>query len=318
MKKTLAFVLTLLMLFSLTASAFAAGEEAAARGFSYLRGEGIAQDYGQAMACFQEAEQEGSTEVLFPMGEMYEYGTGVKKDLVSAVKYYVKASDVGVPEAQEKLQNEPYKSIAEAMSIQDQATHVTGTYGDVEGVRGPTYPYYLDYPLIDVENITLWLMISHIYSGYPYANMYLYVRDVNGHWEHLAMFDLDKSIAVGQPVVFPITLDHPETVTALAICPADKGVEYAAQIDTIFFVSQENVGEYSAKLPRPNFTPAGAANPVLFTTSDVQPYVDGGSNDNPFGEFSFFDAIFDAVANDDIGKYSNGKKTTSTSVFFHS
>lgn len=277
MKKTITFILSLLMLLSLTAPALAAGEDAAARGLTYLQGK----DYANALNSFLEAERAGNTEVFYPLGEMYEYGTGVKKDLVSAVKYYIRAADAGSAEAQEKLRNEPYKSIAEAMSVQEQATHVPGTYGDVEGVRGPTYPYYLtDYPLVNLRRLTLWFMLEEIYGGIPYGNMYLYVRDPNGDWHHTAMFKLDKTIGVGQPVIFNLTLDQAETVTAFAICPADKGMDFTVRRNVIFFVPGENVGEYSAQLPRPSFTPAQSENPVSFTHVATQSYK------NPFAAFS--------------------------------
>lgn len=268
MKKTIALVMSLLLLFSLAAPAFAAGEDAAERGFTYLR----AQDYENAMKSFMEADQAGNTDGAFPVGEMYEFGNGVKKDLVTAVKWYIKASKAGDKQAEEKLKQEPMKSIAEAMSVQEQATHVPGLYGDVEGVRGPTYPFYPDFPVIGTPDITILIQFIEWLGGWPYGNHYIYVRDVNGHWHHTAMIRLDKSFKEGDTIVLHVDFDKPETFTAIALCPADKGMDYTVLFNTLFFVSEEHVGKYSAKIPRPRFTPAESENPVSFTHTETQAY----------------------------------------------
>lgn len=229
------------------------------------------------MKSFIEADRAGNTDGAFSVGEMYEYGNGVKKDLVSAVKWYIKAANAGNEQAKEKLQYEPLRSIAEAVSVQDQATHVPVISGDVEGVRGPTYPWYLDeFPLIDAKTITIWYEIEEILGGYPYGNMYLYVRDPRGEWHHTALFKLDKTMGAGMPRVFHLTLDKPETITAFAICPADKGMDYTTRINVLFFASQDDIGEYSSKVPRPRFTPAKTENPISFTHFATQAYAPAG------------------------------------------
>ena len=40
-------------------------------------------------------------------------------------------------------------------------------------------------------------------------------------------------------------------------------MDYKVQFDTIFFASEDNVGEYSSKLLKPRFTPAKSDHPVL-------------------------------------------------------
>lgn len=292
MKKTIALVMSLLLLFSLAAPAFAAGEDAAERGFTFLR----AQDYENAMKSFMEADQAGNTDGAFSVGEMYEYGNGVKKDLVSAVKWYMKASKAGDEQAKEKLKQEPMRSIAEAMSVQDQATHVPVATGDVEGVRGPTYPWYLpEFPLTGAKKITVFYEIEEILGGYPYGNRYLYVRDSNGEWHHTALFKLEKTMGVGQPRVFELTLDKPETITALAICPADNGMDYTIRANVLFFASEYDIGEYSSKLPRPSFTPAASENPVSFTHFTTQAY-------SPVSIGDFFGGWIPVDGNDYGGK----------------
>ena len=80
---------------------------------------------------------------------------------------------------------------------------------------------------------------------------------------HTSMFKLDKSFGEGQTIVLHLETDQRETATALALCPADKGMDYKVQFDTIFFASEGNVGEYSSKLLKPRFTPAKSDHPVL-------------------------------------------------------
>ena len=273
MKRTIALILSMIMLLSPTVMAYAdAGTDAAELGFSYLRGNGVPQDYEKALENFLEADRAGNTQVQFSVGEIYEYGHGVKKDLVTAVKWYMKAAQLGNSEAAEKLKQEPLRSINEAMSVQKQATHVPGTYGDVEGVRGPTYPWYPDFPLINLEDITLVITFTRWISGWPYGNWYLYVRDENGDWHHTSVFKLNKNFGEGQTMVLHLETDQRETATALALCPADKGMDYAVQFDTIFFASEDNVGEYSSKLLKPRFNPAKSDRPVFTVHTPTQSY----------------------------------------------
>ena len=263
MKKFIALCLSLLILFSLSLPAFAAadGSGALAQGLAYLRGDGVAQDFEKALQIFLEAERAGDTSVLFPIGQMYEHGQGTKKNLVKAVEYYQSAKRAGSAEAEEKLRQEPLRSVAEAMSVQTQATtQVTGEYAEPEFIRGNTYPYYLDRPIIDLRDITLVLTFEEWLSGWPYGNWYVYVRDNSGHWHHTAVFDLDSRIVgPGQTITYNLRLDGAETFNALALCPADKGMDYVVRLNPIFIVPERNVGAYSSSLLRPSYTPIDPA-----------------------------------------------------------
>ena len=60
MKRTIALILSLIMLLSPTVMAYAdAGTDAAELGFSYLRGNGVPQDYEKALEKFLEADRAG-------------------------------------------------------------------------------------------------------------------------------------------------------------------------------------------------------------------------------------------------------------------
>lgn len=225
--------------------------------FAYLRGDGVAQDFEKALQIFLAAERDGDTSVLFPIGQMYEIGQGTKKNLVKAVEYYQSAMRAGSAEAEEKLRQEPLRSVAEAISVQTQATtQVTGEYAEPEYIRGSAYPFYLDRPIVDLENIILVLTFEEWLSGWPFGNWYVYVRDNSGHWHHTTVFDLDdRRVGPGQTIIYDLRLDGPETFNAIAICPADKGMDYVARLSPIFIVPERNVGEYSSSLIRPSYTP---------------------------------------------------------------
>ncbi len=225
--------------------------------YAYLRGEGVAQDYEKALNLLLEAERNGDTSVLFPIGEIFEQGLGRKKNLVKAVEYYQSAQRAGSAEAAEKLRQEPLRTVAEAMSVQTQSTtQVTGEYAEPEFIRGSAYPFYLDRPIIDLTICTMVLTFEEWISGWPFGNWYVYVRDNSGHWHHTAVFDLDnKIIGPGQTISYELTLDGPETFNAIAICPADKGMDYVVRLSPIFIVPERNVGEYSSSLLRPSYTP---------------------------------------------------------------
>jgi FOG: TPR repeat, SEL1 subfamily len=268
---TLLLAMTLLM--SLTVPAFAeTGSEAETLGLAYYRGSDREQDYEKALEYLQKADQEGSTEVLFPLGEMFERGLGVKKNVVQAVQYYLRAAEAGSEQAREKLRQEPLKSIAAAVKVRKQATHVIGESGDVEGVRGPTHPLYLAKPLVDIKDLTLILSVDQL-SGYPFGYFYLYVKDIKGHWHHTALFKIDKSMADGHYETYNLQFDQTEpAIVALAICPEEKGMDFTAAFDAYYIASAENVGEYSSSIPAPVYTPAKEENPISAVHQPTAPY----------------------------------------------
>ena len=71
-----------------------------------------------------------------------------------------------------------------------------------------------------------------------------------------AMFDLDdRRVGPGQTIIYDLRLDGPETFNALAICPADKGMDFVVRLSPIFIVPERNLGEYSSGLIEPSYTP---------------------------------------------------------------
>jgi len=61
----------------------------------YLRGEGVPQDYAEALRLFQKAANQGSTGARIKLGYMYANGLGAKKDPETAYAWISAASTAG-------------------------------------------------------------------------------------------------------------------------------------------------------------------------------------------------------------------------------
>ena len=85
-----------------TLSAALSGDAAAQYrlGEMYDLGQGVAQDYAQAVAWYRRAAEQGHAPAQFALAEMYKNGDGVTKDLTQAVKWYRRAADGGSAGAQ--------------------------------------------------------------------------------------------------------------------------------------------------------------------------------------------------------------------------
>lgn len=68
----------------------------------YLSGNGVPQDYAQALKWSHEAAEQGSTDAQFTLGRMYELGLGVPQDYVQAHIWYNLSSSSGDEQATRK------------------------------------------------------------------------------------------------------------------------------------------------------------------------------------------------------------------------
>ncbi len=77
------------------------------------------------------------------------------------------------------------------------------------------YPYYLYSP---VENCFRLTMDFHInsYDGNPFGEWYLYIRELNGKWSHVALFDL-KTSYVDKTITVNFSFDQPVSFDAIAV-----------------------------------------------------------------------------------------------------
>jgi TPR repeat protein len=64
-------------------------------GTFYQTGQGVAQDYGQAMQWYQKAAAQGHAEALREIGQLYADGRGVTQDYGQAMQWYLKAAAQG-------------------------------------------------------------------------------------------------------------------------------------------------------------------------------------------------------------------------------
>jgi len=68
-------------------------------GAMYGSGDGVAQDYRQAIKWQTRAARKGHVQAQYNLAVMYSRGMGVPQDLDSAVKWFQAAADQGLPEA---------------------------------------------------------------------------------------------------------------------------------------------------------------------------------------------------------------------------
>jgi TPR repeat protein len=64
-------------------------------GVLYDNGQGVAQDYAQAMQWYQKAAAEGNTNAMFIIGYFYQHGHGVAQDRDQAAQWWKKAAALG-------------------------------------------------------------------------------------------------------------------------------------------------------------------------------------------------------------------------------
>ena len=72
-------------------------------GNMYVNGEGVSQNYTQAVKWYFMAAEQGNANAQYNLGYMYENGLGVSQDYSEAVRWYLKAAEQGDAEAQYNL-----------------------------------------------------------------------------------------------------------------------------------------------------------------------------------------------------------------------
>jgi TPR repeat protein len=72
-------------------------------GSMYVHGDGVRQDYAEAIKWYRLAAAQGHTEAQNNLGSMYDEGIGVRQDFAEAIKWYQLAAKQGNAEAQYNL-----------------------------------------------------------------------------------------------------------------------------------------------------------------------------------------------------------------------
>ena len=62
----------------------------------YRNGEGVPQDYAEAVKWYRLAAEQGDADAQYNLGLMYDNGNGVPQDYKEAVKWYRLAAEQGV------------------------------------------------------------------------------------------------------------------------------------------------------------------------------------------------------------------------------
>jgi uncharacterized protein len=71
----------------------------------YAWGQGVAQDYGEAMRWFRLAADRGNSAAMINIGELYAKGQGVSKDCEYARRWADNASKAGLEVAKQHLRS---------------------------------------------------------------------------------------------------------------------------------------------------------------------------------------------------------------------
>ena len=69
-------------------------------GKMYYSGQGVSQDYVEAIRWYRKAADQGNTKAQYSIGYMYDLGKGVPQDYAEALRWYRKAADQGDANAQ--------------------------------------------------------------------------------------------------------------------------------------------------------------------------------------------------------------------------
>jgi len=72
-------------------------------GECYAKGEGVKQDYVEAVKWFRKAAEQGNVNAQYNLGLCYYNGYGVKQDDVEAVKWFRKAAEQGDAKTMQNL-----------------------------------------------------------------------------------------------------------------------------------------------------------------------------------------------------------------------
>ena len=130
-------------------------------------------------------------------------------------------------------QKEPVKTTPTPAA--ERGNLLSGRWGDQEPIRNGTYsPFNLTTTMKNCTDLTMSLTIED-YTGYPFGSWYLYAKDLDGNWDHIGEFKIDKDQADGDARSYDFHFEQPQSFTALAICVRDKGAQFSLSWDIDFY-----------------------------------------------------------------------------------
>ncbi len=187
-------------------------------GTMYGLGQGVPQDYSEAMCWFRKAADQGYASAQGAIGAMYSFGQGVPQDYAEAMRWYRKAADQGNAAGQHSVG---------AMYFQGQG--VPKDYG--EAMRW--FRRAADQGDADAQ-FALGL-IYHNSLGVPqdYGEAARWFRKAADQGHSLAQFTLGAMYNVGQSVPQDYVMAHMWINLAASSATGDDQKQYARERDTI-------------------------------------------------------------------------------------
>ena len=96
--------------------------------------------------------------------------------------------------------------------------------------------YTLDHPLESCMRMTMSFSMAD-YTGYPFGVWYLYARDLDGHWSHIAEFEVTEAVVNGNWGEFMFEFSPAVSFDALAVIERDRNI-YSATTYVDFYDAQ--------------------------------------------------------------------------------
>jgi hypothetical protein len=93
-------------------------DETRKTGLKYYTGDGVKQDYQEALRLFRKAADQGDASAQYNVGLMYDDGTGIAQNHAEALKWYKKAADQGDTDAQAAIKNSSIEKTPQGVSVQ--------------------------------------------------------------------------------------------------------------------------------------------------------------------------------------------------------
>lgn len=250
----------------------------AALGNVYYLGDynnGISRDFKAALDCFLKAAEAGNKDVLITIATIYDKGSAGEKDPDKAYEWYKKAAEAGNKDAEIKLA----APVFDELRWKDNSAKLSGRLGEdmtIAGTGRVATPFYLDAPVENCSMLSMEMRVLPEYAGWPWGRYALYAWGLDGKWQNLDYFQIEKSQAEGEPRLYEFHLDEPISFCALAVVLAEDGMDFTINHEDTFYVDKNFVTAYSDTLPAPVFTPSSRQYPQnsshVATSAYVNPY----------------------------------------------
>ncbi|NOS66855.1 MAG: sel1 repeat family protein [Candidatus Peribacteraceae bacterium] len=129
-------------------------------GAMFHDGDGVEQDYAQALPWYRKAANAGNRQAMFNLGMMYKNGEGVSADPAAARGWFVRASDAGDVRAAQQLGTMAYEAKDFAKALQYFLKAAKGELPEAQLNAGVMYVRGEGVPAQDVIEGYAWLTLA--------------------------------------------------------------------------------------------------------------------------------------------------------------